>query len=333
MIHVVDNTLRDGSYVVDFNFSETQTSTVCQGLDDLGFSWIEVGHGLGLGAWNKKEFGLAKVNDKDLISAAKKSSPIAKIGAFFIPGIGTIKDIKKAKECGLDFLRIGININSYQETYDYLAYAKKAGLFVAINLMKSYAVKSYEFCEIIKKIDEWGLADVIYLVDSAGCMMPNEIDEYIDRVKQKTTTSIGFHGHNNLSMALANTLQAINSGATYVDSCIRGMGRSAGNTQTEILIYALQKTGIDLGINLYDLYDFAERIIDPIMPRKQGLNSNEIHIGVSRFHSSYMPLANKVSSEMNIDKRELIRLVSDINCLNPTESLFNTIGQKLAFEK
>lgn len=333
MIHIVDNTLRDGSYVIDFNFTENQTSIVCEGLDRLGFSWIEVGHGLGLGAWNKKEFGKEKVSDSKLIEAAKQSSPNSKIGAFFIPGIGTKNNIKNAVESGLDFLRIGININNYQETYDYLVFAKKAGLFVAINLMKSYAVKSYEFCEIAKRIDSWGIADIIYLVDSAGCMMPNEVDEYIDRVKQQITTSIGFHGHNNLSMAVANTLQAINSGATFVDSCVRGMGRSAGNTQTEILVHALQKEGIDIPISLYELYDFAENVIDPVMPRKQGLNSNEIHIGVSRFHSSYMPIANKVSEEMNIDKRELIRLVSEINCLNPTEQLFKTVGRKLIFEK
>jgi 4-hydroxy-2-oxovalerate aldolase len=331
MINIVENTLRDGSYVVDFQFTSENTFNITKGLSELGFEFIEVGHGLGLGAWNNPKAGLSRQNDLEYIKAAREASPNAKIGVFFIPGIGTMTDIKNAKDAGIDFIRIGINIDNYKTTHDYLRYAKELGLFAAINLMKSYAVKSYEFTTIARDIDTWRLADVIYLVDSAGCMTPDEVFTYIDRTKESITTPLGFHGHNNLSLAVANTLQAMRAGAIYLDTCVRGMGRSAGNAQTEVMVFLLQNMNvIDRSIDLYELYRFANEQVVPLMPRVQGLTDEEVHIGVSKFHSSYMPFATSASELYNIDKQVLIQKVSAVNCLNPSQDLFNQIAKTLA---
>ncbi len=330
MINLLENTLRDGSYVIDFQFNKQQTADVVGGLQGLGFKMIEVGHGLGLGAWNNPKCGLSAENDEAYITAAKKVAGDAKIAAFFIPGIGNEDDIRAAAANGLDFIRIGTNINEFRKAKPFVELARSLGLMVAVNLMKSYAVKSYEFSRIVEEIDSWQLADVIYLVDSAGCMMTQEVDEYIDRTKQRITTELGFHGHNNLSMAIANSIQAVQSGATYVDTCVRGMGRSAGNAQTEIMIWMLSKMGIDMGVDLYALYQFADEVVVPAMTRMQGLSSEEIHIGVSKFHSSYMPFVNKAVEKYGVPKKELIKRVSDINCLNPTEKLFDEIAEKIS---
>lgn len=329
LINLLENTLRDGSYVVDFQFNQKQTTDVVDGLQKLGFNMIEVGHGLGLGAWNNPKCGLSAENDETYITAAKNVSGNAKIAAFFIPGIGTENDIRAAAACGLDFIRIGININDFRKAKPFVNLAKKLGMMVAVNLMKSYAVKSYEFSRIVQEIDGWELADVIYLVDSAGCMMTSEVDEYIDRTKQKTKTEIGFHGHNNLSMAIANSVQAILSGATFVDTCVRGMGRSAGNAQTEIMIWMMTKMGIDMNVNLYDLYRFADETLVPMMSRLQGLTSDEIHIGISKFHTSYMPMVKKAVTQFDVPSKKLIKAVSDVNCLNPDENLFMDIAKSL----
>jgi len=175
MITILENTLRDGSYPINFQFDRKQTGDITRGLASLGFDYIEVGHGLGLGAWNNPKIGLAKENDVTYIQAAKKAAPNAKITVFFIPGIGTEEDIDKAVETGISFLRIGTNIDTYNKAKYYAEYAKKKGLMVAVNLMKSYSVKSYEFTKIAIEIDKWQVADLIYLVDSAGCMLPNEV--------------------------------------------------------------------------------------------------------------------------------------------------------------
>jgi 4-hydroxy-2-oxovalerate aldolase len=327
MINIVENTLRDGSYAIDFQFSKENTYDVVNGLDRLGFDYIEVGHGFGLGAGINPKIGLAKESDEEYITAARKGAQHAQIGVFFIPGIGTKDDIRAAKESGIDFIRIGINIDHYEVTKEYVEFARKEGLMVCVNLMKSYAVKSYEFSRIAMAIDKWELADAIYLVDSAGCMMPDEVFEYIDRTKERIKTPLGFHGHNNLSLAVANSIQAIKGGATFIDTCIRGMGRSAGNAQTEITIYLLKQMNLLYkDIDLYATYDFANEVVVPLMKQKQGLTDEEIHIGVSKFHSSYMPLVDKAADKYKIDKRKLIKKVSDINCLNPSEALFFDIA-------
>jgi 4-hydroxy 2-oxovalerate aldolase len=329
MINIVENTLRDGSYVVDFNIDEKQTYQITKGLNELGFNFIEVGHGLGLGAWNNPKIGLSKESDITYINAAIEAAPNSKIGVFFIPGIGSLKDIDLAIDLGIKFIRIGTNVDSYYNTLKYVEHAKKNGVFVAVNLMKSYGVKSYEFTNIAKEIDSWNLADVIYLVDSAGCMMPNDVYEYIDRTREKVSTSIGFHGHNNLSLAVANTLKAVESGATFVDTCIRGMGRSAGNAQTEIIVYILQKMGLTkINTEIYQFYSFANKYIVPMMINQQGLSDEEIHIGISKFHSSFTPLLDKISKESGIDELRLMKMVSDINCINPTEELFINTANK-----
>lgn len=323
MINIVENTLRDGSYVIDFQFDKYQTSNITKRLSELGFNMIEVGHGLGLGAWNKPLAGLSKENDSAYISAAVGAAPNAKVGVFFIPGIGTLDDMDKAIDLGIKFIRIGSNVDTYNNTLKFVEYAKKRGLFTAVNLMKSYGVKSYEFTKIVKDIDTWGIADVVYLVDSAGCMLPDEVYEYIDRTREMVATPIGFHGHNNLSLAIANTLKAVEAGATYIDTCIRGMGRSAGNAQTEIMIYILQKMGLtSIDTEVYKFYDFANKYILPIMANAQGLSDEEIHIGISKFHSSYTPLLEKISKQTGVDELRLMKMVSDINCINPTEELF-----------
>ncbi|MBC7451628.1 MAG: 4-hydroxy-2-oxovalerate aldolase [Cytophagales bacterium] len=330
MINIVENTLRDGSYVIDFQFNSKQTEDISSGLSKLGFKLIEVGHGLGLGAWNNPKAGLSRENDETYIRSAIQGAPNAEIGVFFIPGIGTIEDMDKAIDLGIKFIRIGSNVDTYANTLKFAEHAKKRGMLVAINLMKSYGVKSYEFTTIAKDIDTWKLADAIYLVDSAGCMMPQDVFEYIDRTREKVSTPIGFHGHINLSLAVAISIQAIQAGATYIDSCVRGMGRSAGNAQTEIMIYILQKMGLSpIDTEIYALYDFANTHIVPLMPYVQGLSDEEIHIGISRFHTSYAPVLEKVSKETGVDVKRLMKMVSDINCINPVAELFSEAAKKI----
>jgi 4-hydroxy-2-oxovalerate aldolase len=331
MIKIVENTLRDGSYLIDFQFDKQQTADITGGLAKLGFEYIEVGHGLGLGAWNNPKAGLSKENDTDYILSAKQAAPNAKVGVFFIPGIGTKDDIDRAIDCGISFIRVGNNVDGFERAHDFAAYAKSKGLIVAVNLMKSYGVKSYEFTKIAREIDQWQVADVIYLVDSAGCMMPDEVFEYVDRTKEHIRTDLGFHGHNNLSLAVANTLQALKGGASYIDTCIRGMGRSAGNAQTEIVVFLLQKMGLSpVKTDIYQFYEFANKYIVPVMPVSQGLSDDEIHIGISKFHTSFMPLVNQMVEKFNIDKKMIIKRVSDINCINPSEQLFLDIAAQIA---
>jgi 4-hydroxy-2-oxovalerate aldolase len=330
MVTIIENTIRDGSYTVNFQLSAVESNLIVKGLDELAFEYIEVGHGLGLGAGKSAATGLAKETDETYIKGAKSVVTNSKVGVFYIPGIGCLDDIHMASDLGVDFIRIGVNIDRYSDMFTAAKLVKEKGLWLGLNLMKSYAVKSYEFLKIVKEIDSWGLADAIYLVDSAGGMRPDEVFNYIDITREHITTPMGFHGHNNLSLAVANSLAAVRAGVEFVDSSILGMGRSAGNAQTEILTYLLSEKGVmNKQFDQYKLYDFAEKTIAPLMTLKQGLDGDAIHIGVSKFHTSYLPLINKYAEKFGVDTKKLIKEVSDVNCLNPDIELVMQIASNL----
>lgn len=330
MTNILENTIRDGSYVVDFQFSIEQSNSIVSGLANLGFEFIEIGHGLGLGANRHPSISSAKETDAVYITGAKKVAGNSKIGTFFIPGIGELDDIRYAKDCGIDFIRIGANVNQYRQMREAAQLAKSLDLWVGLNLMKSYAVKSYEFRQIAQDIDRWQVGDAIYLVDSAGCMTPEEVKAYIDTTREYIQTGLGFHGHNNLSLAVANSLAAARAGADYVDSSVLGLGRSAGNAQTEILTYLLNAEGLSAReYDQYQLYDFATDVIQPFIKNAQGIDGDAIHIGVSKFHSSYLPIIEAIAQEFGVGVRELIKEVSDVDCLDPPEILMRHIASEL----
>ena len=332
-ITCLDCTLRDGSYLIDYGFTAEDTYTVCIGLANAGVKMVEVGHGTGLGS-NKLGAGKAIVSDEAYLEAAhaalKKSA--AKFGMFFIPGIATMEDLELAAKYEIDFIRIGTNVTEVEAAEPFISRAKELGIHVASNLMKSYVVPIDEFIKQAAKADQYG-ADVITVVDSAGGMFPEDVREYVTRLRDMTDKHIGFHGHNNLQLAIANTLEAAQCGARYVDACLQGMGRSAGNAQMEIVVLALEKMGFSTGIDPYKAMDMGERIIKPMMRREQGVDGISVISGIAQFHSSFLSIINKVARQYDIDPRKLIYTVSEIDRVHVTEELAKESAQLILEQK
>jgi len=325
---LLDCTLRDGSYAVNFQFTKRDTARLCAAIEQAGIEYIEIGHGLGLGASGPKH-GVAFESDDDYMAAAAENVKSAKWGTFFIPGVGTHDDIRKALDYGIGFLRIGSDVETFEKMLPFAKQAKEAGLLVCANLMKTYAVDANEAARVTKAIDAWGLCDCVYLVDSAGCMMPEDVREYVDAMKQASACDIGFHGHNNLDLANANCLVALEAGAVYVDGSIRGMGRSAGNAQTEVLAFLLKKRGYEIHADPFVLFEAGEKVILPLNVQAQGLPPLDIVIGMARFHSSHMPRFKRAAEEHEIDLRRLILEVSAIDCVKPSDDLIQSVARDL----
>lgn len=327
-IEILDCTLRDGSYTIDFSFTKEQTLRIAKGLYELGFSYIEVGHGLGLGA-SIPSIGIAAETDEDYIRTAKMAAPDGKIAVFFIPTIGKTEDIQRAKEAGLDVIRIGTNITEYRLGKEAIAFAKKNGLEVSWNLMKSYVVSPAEFKKIAGEVAKMG-ADTVVFVDSAGCMFPEDLKKYLFDLKDYIgSSSIGFHGHNNLGLVNANILEAVKWGARVIDTSMGGMGRSAGNAQTEILTYMLQKLGCMKQVDLFKLMDFTNREVIPIMIEKQGVSTVDIACGMSSFHSSFIEKVIPIAAKYHIQVEKLIVSVGAHNQVQVTEDLVEKIAKSL----
>ncbi|MFC1894516.1 4-hydroxy-2-oxovalerate aldolase [Candidatus Dependentiae bacterium] len=320
---ILETTLRDGSYAVNFSFTVEQTSKICKLLQNAGFKYIEIGHGLGLNA-SDSGFGKAKQTDEEYLKAATSVLDKSKFGMFCIPGIARLQDIDLAALYGMSFIRIGTNVTELESAEKFILKAKKHGMFVAANLMKSYAVSPEELSRRVKMAEDFG-ADVVYIVDSAGSMLPEDIKNYYQEIRKISNISLGFHGHDNLSLAVANSLCAINLGFDFVDSSLQGLGRSAGNASTESLVAALIKAGEDLGINLIQTLKIGQDYIRPLI-KTVGQDLIGVISGFAEFHSSFMKYINQSSLKYNIDPVGLIIEVSKVEKVNVTDQLVNKIA-------
>jgi len=328
-ISILECTIRDGSYLIDYQFTAEDTYIICTGLERAGFKFIEIGHGTGLRS-SAAGKGVAAASDQEYLEAARTAlgGSSAKFGMFFIPGIGKMEDLDMASRYGMEFVRIGTNVTEIDQAKPYIEHSKSLGMLVSSNLMKSYAVTIDEFVKVAKKADEFGV-DIITVVDSAGGMFPEEVREYVLRLRDATEKEIGYHGHNNLQLTIANTLEAIRCGATIVDSSLQGMGRSAGNTQTEVLVIVLEKLGYETGIDPFKTMDLGERVIKPMMNRDQGVDDMSIIAGISQFHSSFSKTVENAARKYKIDPRMLIMEVSKIDRINVTVELAEETAKKI----
>ena len=324
---ILETTLRDGSYAIDFQFTAEDTMEIGAVLEDFGFELIEIGHGVGLGA-SRSGKGVAVETDEDYLKAGSLTFKKSKWGMFFIPGTGTMDDIALAADYGMNVIRVGTNITELEKAEKFIQFAKRKGMFVSSNLMKSYALPPKGFAEKVKQAGEYGV-DIAVLVDSAGCMLPADVREYFEAAREISDVPLGFHGHNNLQLAIANTITAIDCGAEIVDSSLMGLGRSAGNAHTEILLMILKKMKLYKEFDINRIMDFSERVIKP-MRREWGLDSYSLVTGYAGFHSSYLGTILSYADKYKIDPRELIVELCKKDVVNAPADLVEELAAQLA---
>lgn len=326
-VEILECTLRDGSYAIDFKFTENDTAVLASVLGRLGFRWIEVGHGIGLGAARAGK-GAMPASDERLIEAAKRAAPNALIGCFFIPGIGTVDQLKSARSAGLDFVRIGYNAPEIEDAFSYLTLAKELGLKVCLNFMKTYGISADTFGEKARAGAAAG-ADVVYCVDSAGSMFPEDVHRYLSAARERSQCELGFHGHSNLQFAVANAVEAVRCGATFIDTTLYGLGRSAGNVPTEIAVAVFNNLGIESGIDLFDVMDAAEEFMGPLMSQMQLYDMMSVAMGCSQFHSSFLPRVAAAARKHGVELRRLVVAMGKLDPVNLSEDNLDRVAGSL----
>jgi 4-hydroxy-2-oxovalerate aldolase len=325
-VDVLDCTIRDGSYAVDYQFTIRDVAEIGKSLEGAGFRLIEIGHGVGLyGA--EQGLGAMAQTDEEYCRAAAQIFQRADWGMFFIPGIGRKEDLDMAAGHGMKFCRIGCNIDEIETAKEYFKHAKSLGLFVCSNLMKSYAVSGEAFAGYAAVAEGHG-ADAVYLVDSAGGMFPDDVRAYVRAAKERVGIPIGFHGHDNLCLAMANTVAAIEEGAVYVDSSLQGLGRSAGNTQTEPLVMILERLGYETGIDGLETLRIGERLVRPMM--RGGRDELAVICGAAQFHSSFLPIIRRAAERHEVDARRLIIELTKQDKLQAPETLVEELAKQIA---
>lgn len=304
LIQIVDTTLRDGSHALRHRFTEEQVVAIASELDKGSVSLIELSHGDGLGG-SSYTYGFSEVDEFKLLESASKVIRNAKLTVLLLPGIGTIENLKRAHACGAKAVRVAAHVTEADITAQHIKEAKNMNMMTVGFLMMVHMVSPERIAEEAKKLESYG-ADYINLADSAGYLMPEDVKMRIDTVKNAVNIPVGFHAHNNLGMAVANTLTAVQNGAAYVDATLCGLGAGAGNTQLEVLAAVLKREKHEINVDFYRLMDAAEEIVRPMMLRPQIIDSGSLMLGYAGVYSSFLLHVYNAAGKYDLDPRDIL---------------------------
>ena len=326
-LQIVDTTLRDGSHAVRHAFTAEQTADIAARLDQCGLPIIEVSHGDGLGG-SSYTYGFSKEDPFTLIEAAAQSVKRAKIAVLLLPGIGTIADLERAKDCGASVVRVATHSTEADISAQHIGAAKKMGLMAVGFLMMVHMLDPEGLAEQAKKMESYG-ADYINLADSAGALLPEQVKARIEAVRAAVKIPVGFHAHNNLGLAIANSLSAIDAGASYIDATLRGLGAGAGNTQLEVLAGVLQRKGIETGLDFYKLIDASEQAVAPIMLRPQVVDGGSLMLGYAGVYSSFLLHVYSAAEKFHLEPRDILVEVGKRKMIGGQEDLIIDVAYSL----
>jgi 4-hydroxy 2-oxovalerate aldolase len=303
-INLVDTTLRDGSHAVKHRFTPEQADAVALGLDRCGVAMVELSHGDGLGG-SSYTYGFSGTSEFDLLKAAAQRLKHAKLTALLLPGIGTIADLKRARDSGVTAVRVATHVTEGDISEQHIGAAKKMGLMAVGFLMMTHMAEPERIAEEARKMESYG-ADYINLADSAGHLLPEDVTARVAAVRSAIKIPVGFHAHNNLGLAIANSLAAISAGATYIDGTLRGLGAGAGNAQLEVLAGVLERYGYDTGADFYGLMDHAQAVVDPLMLRPQVIDNGSLMLGYAGVYSSFLLHVYDAAERYRLEPRDIL---------------------------
>jgi 4-hydroxy 2-oxovalerate aldolase len=328
-ILISDPTLRDGNHAVRHQLSRESFAAYCKAAEAAHVPIIEVGHGNGLGA-SSLLVGECRLSDDEILTVARENLSSSRLGIHVIPGFCTIKkDLSKAIERGVDLFRIASHCTEADITDRHIAYVREAGKEAWGVLMMSHMASPAILLEEAKKMESYG-AEAIVIMDSAGAYFPDDVKERIATLVNGLSIPVGFHGHNNLGMAVINSVVAVNEGATIIDGTIRGFGAGAGNTQLEVLVAVFERMGFETGIDLYkilDAADIAEKEFNPVAPSISPLS---IVSGLAGVFSGFAKPVARAAEDYKVDPRDIFFGLGKRNAVAGQESLIIEVARDLA---
>ncbi len=304
---ILDTTVRDGSYAVDFKFSCKDVEDLVGKSQRIGIEYIEIGHGQGLNA-SSYEHGFALQTDEEYMDAAREVADKSKLGFFCIPGIARLSDIDIAKKHGMDFIRIGVTVKDFIQAVPFIEKCVEAELEVFVNFMKTYSATPDEFGNAAAEAKKYG-ASCVYIVDSAGSMSAQDIGQYISATRERTDVGIGFHGHNNLGLAVDNTLYCVKKGIEFIDCTFQGLGRSLGNASLEQVVMVMEQRGYETGFDIPRVLEYGYAGLRNIVHERL-VNPLDYMCGYAGFHSGFLKDIYKCCCEKEVDPLRLIMAYS-----------------------
>ena len=331
-ILISDPTLRDGNHAVRHQITKEQFAGYCAAADLAGVPIVEVGHGNGLGA-SSMLVGECLLSDETILTTARENLKNSKLAVHAIPGFCTIhRHIKMAMDLGVDVFRIASHCTEADITQRHIDYVRNEGKIVYGVLMMTHMTSPQTLALEARKMELYG-AEGLIIMDSAGAYLPMDVTNRISALTDAIDIPVGFHAHNNLGLGIANSVAAVEAGATIIDGSARGFGAGAGNAQLEVLVAVLQKIGFETGIDLYkmlDAADFAEKTMVTSMPY---ISSTSIVSGMSGVFSGFIKQVNRISEEYKVDARDIFFELGKRNAVAGQESLILEVALSLKSKK
>lgn len=326
-IIITDSSLRDGNHSVKHTISLSSIQRYCQFADQAGVPIVEVGHGNGLAA-SSLLIGRSPSTDKKMLTLARQNLLTSKLGIHTIPGLSTVDDAKAAADYGVDIFRVATHCTEATLSKSHIEYLAKTNKQVHGVLMMSALITADQLVEQAKIMESYGACAII-IMDSTGTYLPQDVKERVEKLKAHTSVSIGFHAHNNLGCAVANSLAAAQAGATYIDACIRGFGAGAGNAPLEAVLAVLEKSGYTTGISFEKTIKESDTVLDYLVPSVPTVSPINILTGLTKLFSGFEKPIMEASKTYNIEYSILVYELEKRQLVAGQEDLILEIAQKL----
>jgi 4-hydroxy-2-oxovalerate/4-hydroxy-2-oxohexanoate aldolase len=301
-----DMSLRDGMHAKREQMSIEQMIAIGTALDDAGVPLIQVTHGAGLGG-NSLQHGFAPHSNEEYINAVASRMKQAKVSILLIPGLGTMKELQAAFDAGARSVHVATHCTEADTSPQHIAFARKLGMDSSGFLMMAHLNSPEGLAQQGKLMESYG-AQTVYITDSAGYMLPDDVKARVSALRAvlKPETEIGFHGHHNMGMGIANSIAAIEAGASRIDASVAGLGAGAGNTPTEVFVAVCERMGIETGCDLFKLMDMAEDLIVPLMEHMVRVDRASLTLGFAGVYSTFLLHAKRAGERFGIPARDIL---------------------------
>jgi 4-hydroxy-2-oxovalerate/4-hydroxy-2-oxohexanoate aldolase len=301
-----DMCLRDGMHAKQHQISLDEMRAVARGLDEAGIPLIEVTHGDGLGG-RSINYGFPCNTDEEYLEAVVGVVKRAKISALLLPGIGTVDHLKMARDCGIGTIRVATHCTEADVSEQHIGMGREMGLDTVGFLMMAHMIGPEELVEQALLMESYG-ANCLYCTDSAGYMLPDDVTARIALLRRelKPGTELGFHGHHNMALGIANSLAAIEAGANRIDGSVAGLGAGAGNTPLEVFVAVLDRMGVEHGVDLFRIMDVAEDLVVPMMDQVIRIDRDSLILGYAGVYSSFLLFARRAAKKYGVSSRDIL---------------------------
>ena len=321
-----DMSLRDGMHAKQHQISKDEMVNIATAMDDAGIPLIEVTHGDGLGG-SSVNYGFPAHTDEEYLSAVIPKMKRAKISALLL----TVDHLRMAHDVGVSTLRMATHCTEADVSEQHIGLARKLNMDTVGFLMMAHMASAEKIVEQAKLMVSYG-ANCVYCTDSAGFMLPTEVTEKIGLLRSELSSDIeiGFHGHHNMGMAIANSLAAIEAGASRIDGSVAGLGAGAGNTPLEVFVAVLDRMGVTSGVDLYNIMDVAEDLIVPLMDHPIRVDREALTLGYAGVYSSFLLFAQRAEKKYGVSARDILVELGRLGTVGGQEDMIEDVALTLS---